>query len=37
MKKSFTLTFLLLLTVLFSSAQILPNPSFELWEELPEL
>jgi hypothetical protein len=32
MKKTITLTFLLL-TVLFSSAQILPNPSFELWEQ----
>jgi len=32
MKKIFTLTFLLL-TVLFSSAQILPNPSFDLWEQ----
>jgi len=32
MKKTITLTFLLL-TVLFSSAQILPNPSFEMWEQ----
>ncbi|HEY9113652.1 MAG TPA: T9SS type A sorting domain-containing protein [Bacteroidales bacterium] len=31
MKKTLTLT-LLLLTVLISSAQILPNPSFEVWE-----
>lgn len=32
MKKTFTLTFFLL-TVLVSSAQILPNPSFEVWEQ----
>lgn len=31
MKKIFTLT-MFLLTVLISSAQILPNPSFEIWE-----
>jgi len=32
MKKTFTLT-MFLLTALISSAQILPNPSFELWEQ----